>query len=195
MNNQPAYTILLTVMILICSTDVEGASSPKTVELNRKLSEMSSLQISISNRIAVAQKARNKLQKQIDELVSEINQIQDRQHIKSYHAAMKFPRIHYNIELIRQLSAYVDQLNERMMYFHSGNETLIYLHQQVSDDLKLIRTLNDMEVDQLIHKINNVLDEYIPETEAYLITVENIRGDSYEKIWEKVTQTGYYLTY
>ena len=176
-------------MVLICSTEVEGASSPKTVELNRKISEMSSLQFSISDRIAVALKARDQLQKQVDELVKEINRILNHRAIKSYSAAVKYPRIMYNIELIRRLSAYIDQLNERMRYFRGGNETLIYLHQQVSDDLKLIRTLNDMEVDKLVHKINIVLDEFIPEMEANIITVENIRVESPEKIWEKVTQT------
>jgi chromosome segregation ATPase len=178
--------ILLAVIVVMSATDIEGASSPKTPELNRKISEISALQNRLSDRIAVALKTRDQLQNQIAELAKEINRIRDHRQIKSYHAAVKHPRINYNIELIRTLRVYIDRLNARLRYFRNGNETLTFLHQQVIDDLQLIQTLNDMEVDRLIHKINYVLDEYIPEIKNHLITVENIQGDSSEKIWDAI---------
>jgi len=188
MKYRSVYMILLAVFVGMSATDIEGASSPKTLELNRKISEMAALQNGISDRIAIAQKTRDQFQNQITELVKEINRIRDHQQIKSYRAAVKNPRINYNIKLIRKLRAYIDRLNARMRYFRSGNETLTFLHQQVIDDLQLIRTLNDMEVDRLILKINSVLDEFIPETKNYIFTVENIQGASSEKIWDEIIQ-------
>ena len=186
MKNLSVYIILLAIFVGMSATDIEGASSPKTLELNRKISEIAALQNSIADRIAIALKTREQLQNQIIELAKEINRVRDHQEIKSYHAAVKHPRIHYNIKLIRMLRAYIDRLNARMRYFRSGNETLTFLHQQVIDDLQLIRTLNDMEVDRLVHKINSVLDEFIPETKNHIFTVENIQGASFEKIWDEI---------
>jgi hypothetical protein len=186
MKNQLVFKILLVVIIFIFATTVEGASDPKTLELNRKLSEISDLRQGLSNRVAVAVKKRDQLQKLIDELTKEILRIRDNRKLKSYQAAVKHPRIHYNIKLIHQLAVYTHRLNKRMAYFESGNETLTFLHQQVVDDLQLIRTLNDMEVDELINKINTVLDEYSPEIKKNIITVENIQASNLEKIWIEI---------
>jgi phenylalanyl-tRNA synthetase alpha subunit len=186
MNSQLVFKILLVVIILIFTTPVDGASDPKSLELNRKLSEISALQHGLSDRIAVAVKMRDQFQKQVDELTNEILRIRDNRELKSYQAAVKHPRIRYNIKLIHQLAVYTHRLNKRMTYFESGNETLTFLHQQVVDDLQLIRTLNDMEVDELINKINTVLDEYFPETKKNIITVENIQASNPEKIWIEI---------
>jgi hypothetical protein len=186
MNSQLVFKILLVLIILIFTTTVEGASDPKTLELNRKLSEISDLRHGLSGRIAEALKKRDQLQKLIDELTKEILRIRDNRQLKSYQTAVKHPRIRYNIKLIHQLDAYTYRLNKRMAYFESGDETLKYLHQQVVDDLQLIRTLNDMQVDELIKKINAVLDEYIPETKNNIITVENIQATNPEIIWTKI---------
>jgi hypothetical protein len=178
--------LLATAFILIFAAAVEGAGDPKTLELNRKISEINRLQHSLSERIAVASKMRDQLQKQIDELIKEIMRICDSLQIKSFSAAHKEPRIGYNIKLIHQLAVYMRRIDDRMTYFHSGKEKLASLHRQVIDDLKLIRTLNDMEVDELISNINIVLDEYFPETRNNIFRVENIQPVNPEKIWNQI---------
>ena len=187
MQKQWVFKILFAVIVLIFTATVEGASDPKTLELNRKISEISDLQNGLSNRIAIAVKMRDKLQKLIDELTKEILRIRENRQLTSYQAAANYPRIYYNIKLIHQLSVYTHRFNKRVAYFENGNETLTSLHQQVVDDLQLIRTLNDMEVNKLINKINTVLDEYIPETRNDIITVENIPERNLEKIWNEIT--------
>jgi hypothetical protein len=180
--------IFFTIGILLCvnpSGAVE-ASSPKAVELSRKISEMSSLQRSVVSQVGVAVQTRERLQKQIDELVYEINQEMVNRQIKTYPAAEKISRIKYNLRLIQQLSAYIERLKQREKYFRIGNETLEHLQQQVSDDLQLIRTLNDMEVDKLIYEINVVFDEYIPETQKPVFTIDGIQGKAPETIWNEI---------
>jgi hypothetical protein len=90
------------------------------------------------------------------------------------------------MKLIQRLSGYIAGLNAREQYFRKGDETLVFLQQQINDDLQLIQTLNDMEVDELINKINNVLDHYIPETKKPLITVNKIQENFSKKIWDEI---------
>ena len=144
------------------------------------------MRLTVESQVDTAVKTREQLQKQIDELASEINQELVSREINSYTKAAKVPRIKYNIKLIQQLLAYIDRLDQREQYYRAGHETLEHLNQQVNDDLKLIRTLNDMEVDELIEQINSVLDEYIPETQRPLFSADNIETSPAEEIWRGI---------
>jgi len=183
-----AYIFGIGVLLLVIPAAASGASSPKALELNRKITEISSLQRIVANQVDIAVQTRDQLQKQIKELAIEINQEMVDRQINTYPAAAKILRIKYNINLIQQLSAYIARLDQREQYFRIGNETLEHLQQQVNDDLQLIRTLNDMEVDELIHNINSVLDEYIPETKKPVFTIDNIQKKSAEKIWSELAK-------
>jgi hypothetical protein len=175
--------IAIGVLLHVNVYGADGASSPKAMELKRKITEMSSLQRVVEGQIDMSVKTRDQLQKQIDELANEINREILRLKINSYTAAERIPRIKYNIKLIQQLLAYIDRLDQREQYFRIGDETLEYLNQQVNDDLKLIRTLDDMQVDELIDRINTILDEYIPETQRPLFSMDNIQRRPEEEIW------------
>jgi hypothetical protein len=168
------------------SVHVSDASRPKTIELNGKVSEISSLQHLLEEKIAVAVATRDQLHKQIDELAKEIKRIITQQNLTSYKEAVNQPRVDYNVRLIHRLSEYIDRLNKRISYFQTGVDTLVFLLQQIGDDLQLIRTLNDMPVDRLIYRINEVLDEYKPETKKHMISVEGIQWRSSEKVWNEV---------
>ena len=175
--------------LLVLPAAIEGASSPKAMELSRKISEMSSLQRSVVDQVGIAVQTREQLQNQIDELVYEINQEMVNRQITTYPAAEKISRIKYNLRLIQQLHAYIERLKQREKYFRIGNETLEHLQQQVSDDLQLIRTLNDMEVDKLIYEINVVLDEYIPETQKPVFAIDGIQRKSPDIIWNEIIKS------
>lgn len=174
------------LMLLAINTANAEASTAKIQELNRKISEISSLQHNLQEKIATAKATRDQLQKQIDKLAGEIHQRRDKENIVSYRTAIKTSRINYNIKLIRQLSGYSDQLTRRITYFQSGIEMLVFLNQQIRDDLRLIQTLNDMQIDKLIYRINEVLDEYIPETNKHIISFEAISWRSGEMVWNEI---------
>lgn len=184
------YGYLVFMLLAIIAANSE-ASTAKTEELNRKLSEISSLQHILQEKIAAARATHDQLQKQIDKLAGEIHQRCDKESIVSYQTAIKSSRINYNIKLIRQLSEYTDQLTRRITYFQSGKEMLVFLDQQIRDDLRLIQTLNDMQIDKLIYRINEVLDEYIPETKKHIISLEAISWRSGEMIWNEIIMKDY----
>jgi uncharacterized coiled-coil DUF342 family protein len=173
-------------MLLAIGTADTEASTAKTQELNHKISEISALQHTLQEMIASATATRDQLDKQINELKGEIDQRRVKGKILSYQTAMRSSRINYNIKLISRLTGYIDQLNRRITYFQSGNEMLVFLNQQIRDDLRLIQTLNDMQIDKLIYRIDEVLAEYVPETKKHIISLEDISWPSGEMIWNEI---------
>jgi hypothetical protein len=61
-----------------------------------------------------------------------------------------------------------------------------FYFQQVQDDLLMIKTLNDLEVDKLIAQINSALDEYTPETSNPLFDANGVPLKDTEQIWNEL---------
>jgi hypothetical protein len=178
---------LLTCLLWLCwSMDANGL---KTTEINRKMSEISSLQHNLKGIIALAAEKRSHMEQKVLELQDEIKAQNNQFKFQSYLAALQNPRIDYNLKLIQMLLGYIARLNQRIEYFENGNETLTFFFQQAEDDLMMIKTLNDLETDKLISQINEILDEYIPETRKPMIDVTDIPLEDTEKIWNKIVKT------
>ena len=178
---------LVMILFLLCSSG--HATGDKTSELRQKLTEIESLRDSLSGKIAQAIEKRNQLKEKTEELKDEIKQERQQQHIDSYQKALYNSRIDYNLKLIQLLSGYIGGLDEKIVYFQNGNETLNFFSQQVQDDLLMIKTLNYLDIDTLITQINSVLDEYIPETGKPMFDVDRILPKDTEKIWNEIIQT------
>lgn len=186
MNKTLAYGMLVGLLWLCWSMD---AYCLKTTELNRKMSEISSLQHNLAAKITLAAEKRNHMEQKILELQSEIKTQNKQFNIHSYRMAVQNPRIEYNLKLIQLLLGYITRLNERIEYFENGNETLTYFFQQAQDDLMMIKTLNDLETDKLIGQINEILDEYIPETGKPMFDANDVPLKDLEKIWNEMAKT------
>jgi len=52
----------------------------------------------------------------------------------------------------------------------------------------MIKTLNDLEIDELISQINSVLDEFIPELSPPFFDAHKIPMKDTEKIWNEIIQ-------
>lgn len=177
---------LLTCLVWVCwSMDANGL---KTTELNRKMSEISSLQQNLKGMIALAAEKRGNMEQRVIELQNEIKAQNKQFKFQSYRAALQNPRIDYNLKLIQMLRGYIARLNQRIEYFENGNETLTFFFQQAEDDLMMIKTLNDLETAKLISQINEILDEYIPETRKPMFDVNDIPPEDTEKIWNKIVK-------
>ena len=175
--------------ILVCLPWLYGAMNAdglNTTELNRKMSEISALQRNLTDKITLAAEKRNQLEQNALELKNEINAQREQFKIASYQAAIQNPRIDYNLKLIQLLIGYIARLNEKIQYFKNGQETLTFYFQRAEDDLLMIRTLSDLETDKLISQINEILDEYIPETGRPMFDVNDIPLKDTEKIWNEI---------
>ena len=176
----------LMIYLLLCGPNY--ASEQKTTELNLKMAEISSLQQSLSQKISLVMQKQEQLKQKVDELEKEIKQEKKQLQIESYPKAIRNPRIEFNLKLIQLLFGYITGLTEKIGYFQNGYHTLDFLRQQAQDDLLMIKTLNDMEVDSLIAQINSVLDEFIPELDKPVFDTNDIPSKDTEKIWNEIIQ-------
>ncbi len=180
------YSFAVIGLILYFLGGTASAAGYKATELNRKMAEISSLQHRLSEKIALATDKKQQLEAKTEDLKKEIKHKKERLEIKSYNKALMVPRIEYNLRLIQLLSGYTVRLTEKIIYFQNGYDTLDFYLQQAQDDLLMIQTLNDLEVDKLIAQINSALDEYTPETTRPLFDVDGVPLIDTEKIWNEI---------
>jgi hypothetical protein len=188
MKNHLIWSSLAALMIHLLFCGPNYASEHKTTELNRKIAEISSLQQSLSQKISLIMQKQGQLEQKTDELVKEINHESEQLQIESYVEAIRNPRIGFNLKLIQLLLGYTTGLTEKIGYFQNGYQTLDFFRQQAQDDVLMIKTLNDMEIGDLIAKINSVLDEFIPELSRPVFDIKEIPLKDTEKIWHQIIQ-------
>ena len=176
----------LIIHLLLCGPNY--ADEHKTAELNRKLAEISSLQQSLSQKISSAMQKQEQLEQEVDELEKEIKQEKEQLQSDSYLQAIRNPRIEFNLRLMQMLFGYITGLTHKIRYFQNGYQTLDFFRQQVQDDLLMIKTLNDMEIDTLVAQINSVIDEFDPELSRPVFDTGDISSEDTERIWNQIIQ-------
>jgi len=174
------------LMLLICTHSVSAGDS-KTRELEQKIYEISSLQAKIDDKIDQAVEMQTRLEQQLADLREEVQSEQIRSGIYSHQEAMQNMRISNDLSLIQVLQAYIEILNERVVYFQNGNEYLKFLLYQIKDDMAIIHTLRDMEIDQLMDRIKRASDEFIPQTQKPVFNVADVRALAVEAVWDRVS--------
>jgi hypothetical protein len=174
------------ILISVLGVGAGQTAGNKSTELKLKMTEISALQQNLSGKIALAMEKKDQLEQKTDELKQEIKDQNEQFEIETYQKAILNPRIDYNLRLIQLLLGYISRLDDKIVYFKTGNDTLNFFYQQAQDDLLMIKTLNDLEIDKLIAKINEVLDEYIPETSKPMFDVNDVPLVDTEKIWNEI---------
>ena len=177
---------ILALLVLSILSSPAAASSLKTAALEQKVIEIAALRVKIIDKIDQGIEMRIFLQKRLNELRDEINEEQNFFGINAHEAPLENLRINYNLNLIRHLRAYIDQLDERIAYFQSGNERLKFYLRQIKDDMAIINTLKDLEIENLIGQIDTVLDEFIPEIKKKIFDASDIRLMPTEQAWSEI---------
>jgi hypothetical protein len=176
----------LMIYLLFCCPSY--ASEHKISELHRKMAEISSLKQKLSQKISLAMQKQEQLNQKVAELEKEIKFEKEQLQIKSYLKATRNPRIEFDLKLIQLLIGYLYGINEKISSFQNGYQTLVFFQQQAQDDLRMIKTLNDIEIDKLISQINSVLDEFFPELSKPVFDAQSIPMKDTEKIWNEIIQ-------
>ena len=175
---------ILVAWLLVSGTGT-GADF-KSAELQRKAEEIAALRITVSDKIERAIQMRRQLTQQMDAYAIEIRHEKSRWRYASYRNAVGNPRIAYDLKLVQQLQAYITLLDGRIAYFTHAEEVLAFYFRQINDDLLMIRTLDDFTVDQLISRINDALDEYVPATIKKTVQIDQLQLKDTEIIWQEV---------
>jgi len=166
-----------------------SASGDKSTDLKLKMTEISTLQQSLTAKIAQANEKKDQLEEKNRELRSEVRDQKEQFKIETYQNAITHARIDYNLKLIQLLLGYIDRLNHKIDYFKTGQDMLSFYFLQAQDDLLMIKTLNDLEIDKLLVQINEVLDEYTPQTSAPLFDVSEVPLKDSRQIWDEIVKT------
>ena len=180
------YSYAVIGLIIFFLGGTVSATGDKTTELHRKRAEISSLQHSLSEKITLAMTKKEQLEQKTEALKKEIRQEKEQMQIESYQKAVLIPRIEYNLKLIQLFLGYTTSLKEKIVYFQNGHDILDFYFQQAQDDLLMIKTLNDLEVDKLIAQIDSTIDEYTPETTKPLFDVDGVPLKDTEQIWNDI---------
>jgi hypothetical protein len=163
-----------------------AATGLKTRTLEGKINDISMLRAKIVDKIDQAVEMRHYLQQRLDELRVEIRSEQISAEVYTHQAALQNLRIRYNLSLIQTLQAYINLINERINFFQTGNARLKFLIDQIHDDLAIIDVLEDMQIKNLIERIDLVLSEFNPEMQKPIINIAQIRLLPTEYVWENI---------
>ncbi len=180
------YT-LITLFLIAYLTNTANAES-KIDELHRKIADIGLLNEQLADRIQQAEAVLAALSSQQQSLVSEVHLLQKSYAFKSYQQVRKFDRAYHNIELLRSLDAYGQAFAEKIRFYQSGLDKLSYLRQLAEDDIKMVSTLNDFEIDALTTQISLVINRYLGEAHIIQIDPERIKLSSAEDIWTKIVK-------
>jgi Fe-S cluster assembly iron-binding protein IscA len=177
---------LLALLVLSIFGNPAAAISHKTAALEQKSVEISALRVKIIDKIDQGFEMRIFLQKRLNEFQDEIKIEQNRFELTGHEAPLENLRINYNLNLIQHLRAYLDQLDERIAYFETGNERLKFYLRQIKDDIAIINTLKDLEIKNLIDRIDTVLDEFIYEIQKPIFDAFDLRLMPTDRIWSEI---------
>jgi hypothetical protein len=181
---------ILAGLVLIIFTATNAGADSKADELQRKIADIGLLKQQLADRRQQAETMLSELLTQQKTLVSEVRLLHKSYEFKTYQQAQKFHRAHYNIELLRMITAYIDAFTKKIHFYQSGQHKLTYLSQLAEDDIRMISTLNDFEIDALTTQISLVINKYLREAHMIQIDPEKIDLVSPEEIWKGIVQGG-----
>ena len=178
-------------MIIVLMNAIHSvAQSSESDFLQEKLSEIVILREKIAEKKHQADDIFNQLKYQENmfakEITKEIIKEQNRSGIMSYQAVNQYPRIYYDIKLIQQIKAYLDRIKEKIIFYQLSDEKLKFLYHQADDDLKIIQALNNIEINDLIERIDSLKMHIDTEIDKKLIDINALVFEKQEAIWKEI---------
>lgn len=137
----------------------------------------------VASRLTRAIQIRREFGAMSNRLTTEIQHRKSQLGVQSFSQAKRIPRIKYNVALIGELNALTEQLNEKITYLQGCLHNLEYHRRQTQDDVLLLNTVKDMEVDRQIEQLERALLESEFATTVDLIDMDNLSFDDPEHIW------------
>jgi len=182
------YLWALCCLFTILSTDLALAVHPTIFTLQQKMEQIASLRASIAEKAEQGKSIRQQFKEQMEAIAQEIKDEQEWMETKSYEEAIQCARIDYDLRLLQRYDGYLSEIDRRLNYYQTLDVQLAYLFQRAEDDMKIIETLNDMDIAALMIRIDRVLDEYLPEADKPLIRAKHLRLPPHEDVWNEIVK-------
>ena len=180
----PKWAILVFCVLLVCSAPI--SANEKISELDQKIADITLLDQQLHDRYDQVTVIQADLNKQRKNYEAEISILAKSLHIASFEDASQHLRIRYNLELLRTINAYLDELDIKKLFYHSGQSRLQYLKQMAEDDIKMMSAVNDMKIEALVTQISLIVSRYLPEAHIIQIDVDNIVKPTSRTIWNEI---------
>ena len=193
-NRLVSVFILLTLCLGTMPPIAPAAQMPaatKAQQLKQKIADITLLQQQLQDRSKKAEYILDELLVQRNDLVSEIRILVKSLNIQSLEQARRHHRIHYNIELLRLLVAYIGEFDTKVHFYRTGFDKLTYLHQLANDDIRMVSTLSDFQIDALTTQISLVINRYMPEAHTIQIDPRHVLKASDQSVWEAIVKGKY----
>jgi nitrogen regulatory protein PII-like uncharacterized protein len=190
------FTFALWVTLCIGATGffASAAQSPgpdKAQQLKQKIEDIKLLKQQLQDRSQKADSVLNELLALRNEIVSEVRILVKSLNIKNLEQARKHHRMHYNIELLRFIVAYIDEFDSKVRLYRTGIDKLTYLHQLAADDIRMVSTLSDFRIDALTTQISLVINRYMPEAHTIRIDPRHVLNASDQSVWDAISKGTY----
>jgi len=177
------FLCLLPIAILVAS----GVNADSTIrELEGRTADIALLRGQLGDRQQQAETVLEELEAFQSEVLDETRIISKSYRIATLEDALSHQRIGFNLRLIQEATAYMLAFNDKIRFYKTGQDKLVYLHQLVQDDLKMSATLNHYEIDALTTQISLLVNRYLQDAHAIQIDPQLLEPVSIQQVWELV---------
>jgi hypothetical protein len=174
------------VVFFVLSLPAGVIASDKGQQLRQTMADIALLNSQLVQRKAEAVEIREALKARLETIRAEVVNRAREGAIKSEKAALKRPRLRYNLMLIAEIEAYIDRYTRKIAYFRVACDRISYLYQQADDDLKIVTTLSGLKVDALIAQAEKTINEYLADSQALVIMADTIAIAPPERVWQRI---------
>jgi hypothetical protein len=175
------------VLLLTAMAWSPAAANVKKAELEQKIADIALLQNQLRDRMQQSQAILDALNEQQNLLTGEIQVLVRSLNIKTLAQARDHLRLRNNLELLRMIHAYMDELDAKLNFYQSGRERLGYLRKLAEDDIRMIATLSDLKIDALTTQISLMITRYLSEAHVIQIDPQDVPLTSLEQAWKRST--------
>jgi hypothetical protein len=106
--------------------------------------------------------------------------------LNNYEQALKNKRVELGLQTIQRRQAYIDKLQDPMIWLHQGGEELLYLKRKAAFDLQLIEIADSIDMNMHMRHINAALQKYKLTAENLAIDPAAAEMEPLLKIWERL---------
>lgn len=175
---------IIAVLVLLQISDAIADASKVDI-IDKKMADISAVHKVITQKNMRITAMRKQFREQMRELKTEIKNEKRKLKITSYQKAMEHPRIAYNFKLIQQLLINIAKCDEKIKYLQNGIDTLEFFYNYADDNLKILEIIDDIQINELLSKINKTLAEYMSEIDKMDFYPDPILHNP-EKIWKDI---------
>ena len=177
----------LTVVCLLLTAPGITKASENGDQLRRTMADISLLNSQLAQRKADAAQMREELASRLKEITIEVREMVREAGVQNGKEAMQIPRIRFNLRLMAEIQAYMDQYARKIRYYRVACDRLSYLYQQADDDLKIVNTLSGMKIDALVSQTEMILSAYLPDAQTLVIHPADMVVAAPGTVWGTLT--------